>query len=143
MPAAARQLRLLPAAPVRLHGWLLPWGGRPPAVFHRVRSLCHRAAIKNAGRAFGIRINCTTMRYTTQSLSAGAIPIVNREEWLRLENRAALISLPHECRLVAISVGLLIGLVFARRQMRRVDGGAHSRTARSVVCPPKIPTQRR
>jgi hypothetical protein len=26
------------AAPARLHGWPLPWGGQRPAVSHRVRS---------------------------------------------------------------------------------------------------------
>jgi hypothetical protein len=40
--AAARRLRLLPAAPPHLHGWPLPWGDLRPAVFHRVRSSCYR-----------------------------------------------------------------------------------------------------
>jgi class 3 adenylate cyclase len=49
MRVAARRLRLLPPAPARLHGWRLPWGGQRPAVFHRVRSSCYRAAIENRG----------------------------------------------------------------------------------------------
>jgi hypothetical protein len=48
-PAATRRLRLLPAAPRHLHGWALPWGGQRPAVFHRVRSWCDRAAVENRG----------------------------------------------------------------------------------------------
>jgi hypothetical protein len=63
MPAAARRMRLLPAAPPHLHGWRLPWGGQRPAVFHRVRSSCFRAADrKPRGVCFGIRFTCTTTR---------------------------------------------------------------------------------
>src|SRR5215468_9240657 len=68
MPAVARQLRPLPAAPARLHDWPRPWGDQRPAVFHRVRSSGYRAAIKTRARAwFGIRFICTTIRYITQS----------------------------------------------------------------------------
>src|SRR5262245_61998894 len=38
MRAAARRLRLLPAAPARWRGWQLLWGGQRQAVFPRVRS---------------------------------------------------------------------------------------------------------
>jgi hypothetical protein len=63
MPAAARRMRLLPAAPPHLHGWRLPWGGQRPAVFHRVRSSCYRAADrKPRAVCFGIRFTCTTTR---------------------------------------------------------------------------------
>ena len=65
MPAAARRLRLLPAAPRHLHGWPLPWGGQRPAVFHRVRSSCDRAADRKPRAVpFGIRLTCTTIRYS-------------------------------------------------------------------------------
>ena len=64
-----------PAAPRHLHGWPLPGGGQRPAVFHRVRSSCDRAADrKPRAVTFDIRFTCTTIRYSAATLRAGAEP---------------------------------------------------------------------
>jgi hypothetical protein len=80
MRAAARRLRLLPAAPRHLHGWPLPWGGQRPAVFHRVRSLCDRAADrKPRAVCFGIRFTCTTIQYSALRSARARYRFVNGE----------------------------------------------------------------
>src|SRR4029434_3477200 len=78
--------RLLPAAPPHLHGWPLPWGGQRPAVFHRVRSSCDRAADRHP-RAVTCGIRFALYHNTVQraALSAGAVPISSIERVLHLE----------------------------------------------------------
>src|SRR5262245_11225937 len=78
MPAAARRLRLLPAAPARLQGWPLPWGGQRQAVFHRVRSSGYRAADRKPRAVkFDIRI---TLYYILKQKPCSFLPPARESE---------------------------------------------------------------
>src|SRR5262245_55500569 len=84
MRAAARRLRLLPAAPARWRGWPLPWVGQHRAVFPRVRSSCDRAADrKPRGPCVGIRFTCTTIRYSINDSARRGTDFVDREVVLK------------------------------------------------------------
>src|SRR5262245_15396123 len=71
MRAAARRLRLLPAAPARLHGWPLPWVGQRPAVFHRVHSSGYRAADRKPSAPLS-GSSALQLRYNLYNVQFGA-----------------------------------------------------------------------
>src|SRR5262249_32962039 len=83
MPAAARRLRLLPAAPARWRGWPLPWVGQRQAVFPRVRSSAIAVDRKPRAVRSVIRFTCTTIRYSINDSARHGTDFVDREVVLK------------------------------------------------------------